>query len=390
MTTALAPRRPPVLLALGPADSALTADGPDRFAEMKRLAERHFARRPPAPRLAGAFAFDHASPWPGFPAAWFVPAAGPTAATGPTAGKNLQVSRQIIQLPNSPGQARPAHISPCPADLRAWRALVATARAAIAAGALEKVVVARALEVRRPRPVDPLAFARALARAEPRALAFALAPAGPDGPAFVGATPERLVRRRGLLVETGALAGSAPRGATEADDRALGRALLESEKDAREHEIVVRSIRERLGPLAAHLRCGRRRLLRLSRVQHLHTPIEAVLVRPIHVLDLVALLHPTPATAGAPREAALDFLRRHEGLARGWYAGAVGWLDAAGDGDFRVAIRSARVAAATVTLHAGAGIVAGSDADLEWAETAVKLRRTLEVLESLDRTGDAA
>jgi menaquinone-specific isochorismate synthase len=188
---------------------------------------------------------------------------------------------------------------------------------------------------------------------------------------FLGASPERLVLKHGLAVEADALAGTAPRRA-EGDARAAA-ALLESDKDRREHRVVVEAIEAALSPLAKELNVPGAPVVRtLRNVHHLWTPITATLARPRHVLDLVRILHPTPAVCGTPREAAIRWIAAHEPEARGWYAGAVGWFDAEGDGAFSVAIRSGVLARREAWLYAGAGIVEGSDASAEYAETRTK------------------
>ena len=178
-----------------------------------------------------------------------------------------------------------------------------------------------------------------------------------------------------------ALAGSAPRGTTAREDAALGDALMASPKQRAEHRWVVEAVREALAPLVASLEVpDAPGLMKLPYVQHLCTPITARLSPGRSLIDVVAALHPTPAVGGHPREAALEWLRFHEELDRGWYAAPVGWWDAAGNGEFWVAIRSARLwvgdggGPVRATLYAGCGIVADSDPHDEWVESALKLR----------------
>jgi menaquinone-specific isochorismate synthase len=187
----------------------------------------------------------------------------------------------------------------------------------------------------------------------------------PGETAFVGATPERLVARRGLSVASEALAGSAAR----------SEALLASRKDLGEHGFVVREIARRLRPLCRSLTVGERPDVReLRHVLHLHTPIEGVLAEPTHVLELVEALHPTPAVAGVPTDGALAWIAARESAPRGWYAGPVGWLDGDGDGEFAVALRSGVVDGARAWLYAGAGIVRDSDPRAEYDELELKQR----------------
>src|SRR5690606_19258866 len=151
---------------------------------------------------------------------------------------------------------------------------------------------------------------------------------------------------------------------------ALGAALLHSDKNRREQAVVLESIRRRLAPLGLQLEHpGEPALLRLANVQHLHTPIKAQLPENLRLLDALAPLHPTPAVGGSPREVAVTAIRELEAFPRGLYAGAVGWLDARGGGEFVVGIRSALVRGTTARVYAGAGIVSGSDPEKEFNET---------------------
>src|SRR5262249_51738313 len=160
------------------------------------------------------------------------------------------------------------------------------------------------------------------------------------------------------------------RGATLAEDDALGAALLADEKERREHALVVRGLSQALEGVCSELHVPEQPTLRrTANVQHLHTPIEATVTSDRHVLDLVELLHPMAATAGLPRQKALCLIRERETFSRGWYAGPIGWLDAAGNGEFAVALRSALVRGNEASLFAGCGIVAGSDPEREYEES---------------------
>jgi isochorismate synthase len=203
---------------------------------------------------------------------------------------------------------------------------------------------------------------------------------------FLGASPERLARveegadgvRR---VGSGALAGSAPRGATPEEDDALGRRLLASAKDLDEHAIVGDMIAHALAPLCLRVEHGGAPALeRLRNVQHLFTPVSGVLRPGRGIFDAVAALHPTPAVGGMPRDRALAAIRELEREPRGLYAGVVGWADLAGRGDSAVAIRSALVDGDRARVFAGGGIVATSDPDVEVEETRLKMAAVLEAL----------
>lgn len=260
----------------------------------------------------------------------------------------------------------------------AWQEKVASAVEAIRAGAFEKVMLARAVQITGVAPFD---VARTLERLEadyPGCFLFAVARGEQS---FVGASPERLVGLRKGKVSVAALAGTSPRGATAEEDRDLGAALLASHKERHEHEVVVRHIRKTLRELCASIDAPATPILmKMRNVQHLYTPVTARLTGKANVLALVERLHPTPAVGGWPRGAALDFMREYEHLDRGWYAGPIGWIDARGDGEFAVALRSALLDSASATLFAGCGIVADSDPQREYQETLLKLRPMLNAL----------
>jgi salicylate biosynthesis isochorismate synthase/menaquinone-specific isochorismate synthase len=187
-----------------------------------------------------------------------------------------------------------------------------------------------------------------------------------DGTTLLGASPERLFTLEAGRLETQALASSAAPGELER--------LTGGHKEAREHAAVVESIRAALLPLSAEVEIGTApEPLALGYVSHLRTPVRARLRPGVGPADVVRALHPTAAVGGTPRDEALGFLRSHERLARGWYAGAIGWLGA-DRADLRVALRCALVRGPVARLFSGAGCVAGSTAEGEWTETAVKAR----------------
>jgi isochorismate synthase len=258
-----------------------------------------------------------------------------------------------------------------------YAAQVQSALDEIRAGVLQKVVLARAVQVTTRSAIDPVAWLVALRERFPTCTLFA---AGEGDAVFLGATPERLVRVAGERVETAALAGTAPRGASQASDRALGVALCDSRKNGDEHGIVVQHLERALAECCDDVTVDAEpRLLRTRTVQHLCTALRARrrAASPVSLLALVERLHPTPAVGGAPRDLALDWLARHEYLERGWFAGPVGYLQSNGDGEFVVALRSALVRGGSATAWAGAGIVARSDPRAEFTETELKLRTVL-------------
>jgi menaquinone-specific isochorismate synthase len=259
--------------------------------------------------------------------------------------------------------------------LDAWRGSVAWALEAIAAGRLDKVVLAREALVEAEAPFPRAALLERLReRAGREAFVYAS-----DG--FLGASPELLVSRRGQVAVSRPMAGTVPRGATaEAEARGLAQ-LTGSAKETVEHRLVVDAVADGLAKVADHVEVAAAEVVRLATVAHLATEVTAALTGPLpSALELAGLLHPTPAVGGSPREAALAAIAALEPFDRGRYAGPVGWVDAAGDGDWAVALRCADLHGRRARLLAGAGIVPGSDPDAEWAETEHKLAGTLELL----------
>ena len=241
----------------------------------------------------------------------------------------------------------------------------------IARGEFEKVVLARAKDVRAAAPFHPLRILNGLRQRFPDCSAFSVA--NGKGQSFIGASPELLLRVEGRVAFTEALAGSTGRGATASEDASLGNRLLHSEKDLREQRIVLDSILRTLTPLGLELKHSARPLLRrFSNVQHLHTPVEARLPKGVRLLDLLGRLHPTPAVGGTPRELAVPAIAELEGFPRGLYGGALGWMDSRGGGQFIVGLRSALIDGPGARMYAGAGIVAGSSPETEFAETELK------------------
>jgi len=260
-----------------------------------------------------------------------------------------------------------------------FRGAVARALELIAGGGLQKIVLARAQDLASEEPLHPLRMLNGLRQRFPDCYSFSFAQG--RGPSFIGASPERLVRVRQGTLETEALAGSIGRGAGASEDAALAGALLHSEKDLREQRDVLDDIVTRLAPLGIRPEFpAQPQVRRLANVQHLHTPVRATLPAGLRPLDVVAALHPTPAVGGSPREPALARIRELEGFPRGLYAGALGWLNARGGGEFFVGIRSALVTGAQARLYAGAGIVAGSTPEKEFAETELKFKAMLDAL----------
>jgi menaquinone-specific isochorismate synthase len=261
---------------------------------------------------------------------------------------------------------------------RTFQSAVKGAVERIRNGELEKVVLAREVLVTARSKHDPAPLFGAIREAFPSCFCFCC---GTPEAAFLGASPELLIRRRGATAASVALAGSTRRSADPAVDDHLGEELLHSDKDRSEQAIVVRGLERALRPYAVWVqREPEPELVKVLNIQHLATPIHALLAEPRSAVELAGLLHPTPAVAGEPRQAAEGVIDELEKLDRGWYAGPVGWMDAAEDGDFCVALRSALLRDRTAHLYAGVGVVADSDPAAELAETELKLEALLPLL----------
>ncbi len=267
-----------------------------------------------------------------------------------------------------------------------WHRAIGRLLDAFGEGTLEKAVLARESLLECDGPVDPVDFLRRLAAAIPYSFQFCFQ--SNPGPAFVGASPERLYRRVNTYLQSEAIAGTRKRGATPAEDAALAHDLLHSDKDRREHRFVADWI---CGIFSEHCRASRggdkAELLALRPVQHLVTRMEGMLWAPDSDAALLAAFHPTPAVGGYPREAALEAIASLEPFDRGWFAGPVGWVGFDST-EFAVAIRSALVADQYISVYAGAGIVAGSNPGDEWDELENKLAGLLGLFDT-DETVEA-
>jgi menaquinone-specific isochorismate synthase len=291
-------------------------------------------------------------------------------------GKFHQLGRQELEGAELPAATTPRFER---REVGEYRAAVARALEEIAAGRVTKVVLARAQDLEADRPLHPLRVLNGLRQRFPDCYAFSFTLG--RGPSFIGASPERLVRLRQGALETEALAGSMRRGVGASEDVALAAALLRSEKDRREHRQVVDDIVARLAPLGITVEAPPApQVRRLANVQHLHTPVRGRLPAGVHLLDVLAAMHPTPAVGGSPRAAARAAIPELEGFPRGLYAGALGWLNGRGEGEFFVGIRSALVEGARARVYAGAGIVAGSTPETEFAETELKFKAMVDAI----------
>jgi isochorismate synthase len=298
-------------------------------------------------------------------------------ARGDGSGPAFRPERVIGDLPHE--AFRPVQLTEAPPAAAGYADAVAEAVGRIERGGLDKVVLARTLRVDAGRTLDARRLLHRLRAVEPHCYTFA----APDGSGtLVGASPELLCSRRGSLVRSMPLAGTAPRSGDPDEDRANGAALAASAKDREEHAIVVDAVAEVLGGLCDGLRWDPEPVLEpTANVWHLATRFEGHLRDPdLTALDVVAELHPTPAVCGTPARAAAATIAELEPFDRGAYAGPVGWVDARGDGDWAIALRCAALRGERATLYAGAGIVAGSEPAAEVEETERKFRAFLDSL----------
>jgi salicylate biosynthesis isochorismate synthase/menaquinone-specific isochorismate synthase len=255
---------------------------------------------------------------------------------------------------------------------------VARAVELIGAGRLEKIVLAREVDVHAPAPYVPGALFGVLREEFPSCFNFCV---GRGDGCLIAASPELLVRREGQRVSTVALAGSMRRSADPAVDDHLGEQLLRDPGYRHEHAIVARRIERLLLPHAVWVAAAPEPgLARIANIQHLATPIRAQLASPLDALQLAGIMHPTPAVCGEPTATAEPLIPALEGMDRGWYCGPVGWTDAHGDGEFCVTLRCALLRGSLARCYAGGGIVASSDPGRELAETEIKLQALLPLL----------
>ncbi|HDX8400660.1 TPA: isochorismate synthase [Aeromonas dhakensis] len=321
------------------------------------------------PLLIGAFAFD-----PAEASCLYVPGRykrgeklAPTEPSSVTADEQVVEANRVISVQSTPPASE-------------FQASVSAALDAFAQGRLSKVVLSRKLTLTLHQPADPKRVMTRLMAQNPHAFHFSL-PLG-QGRRLLGASPELLLRVSGGEVFTHPLAGSARRASEPAQDEMVARDLLASRKDQHEHKLVIDEIRRVLTPHCRELAIpSSPSLMSTDTLWHLGTPIAGRLHGgEASVLSLACQLHPTPALCGYPTELARQFIREQEPFRRALFSGIVGWCDSQGNGEWAVVIRCGVLDGHQVELFAGAGIVAGSDPAMEWAETGTKLGTMLKAL----------
>lgn len=358
--------------------------GADRILAASRL----WSRIASADSLAvGGFAYhpdrDPQGAWSGFPALLFrVPALAVMRRRGRTfVVAATPEAEDLLDLAASPVRAPAARrldVTPVRNPL-AWTAAVQTAVARLRAGEAQKAVLAREVMARGDGVVSAGMVVRGLRAAYPSCFTYLVT--GADGTAFAGASPELLIRRAGRHAFSQPMAGSVARGGNDAEDERLGSELSASEKDVAEHRLVSRFVVEALRPFAATIAAGEPEVARFTNIQHLATSVSAELRDPPpDLLTLAAALHPTPAVGGWPRPQADALIDDLEAMERGWYAGAVGWMDGRGDGELAVALRCGLLWEDGARLYAGVGVMPDSDPARELEETELKFKALLTAL----------
>ena len=259
-----------------------------------------------------------------------------------------------------------------------WKETVAEILPDLEKGSLKKVVLARELRLFFEEPAEPEAALSHLNKAQHESFIFSFES---NGDSFIGASPERLVKKQGKNIFSTCLAGSIGRGKTEEEDRALGDQLLSDQKNLIEHHYVVEMIREALEETCKRVEMpDQPQLLKIRDIQHLYTPVVGISKEDASLIQMVERLHPTPALGGLPKYEAVEKIRSVEELDRGFYAAPLGWMDYKGNGEFAVAIRSALLQGKEASLFAGCGVVSDSDPESEFLETSLKFRPMLNAL----------
>ena len=345
-----------------------------RIATSDALAVGGFAYRPDR---------EPGGAWSGFPALLFrVPALAVLRRRGRTfvvaATEDAEALLDLTATAARAPSARKLDVSPVRNPL-AWTAAVESAAARLRAGGAEKVVLAREVIAHGDGVVAAGTVVRSLRAAYPSCFTYLIS--GADGTAFAGASPELLVRRAGARAFAQPMAGSVARGASDSEDERLADALVQSTKDADEHRVVSQFVVDALRPFSAGVSARGPEVVRFTNIQHLATSVSADLNHPAaDALTLAAALHPTPAVGGWPREAADALIDALEGMERGWYAGAVGWIDGRGDGELAIALRCGLLWEDGARLYAGVGVMPDSDPARELEETELKFKALLTAL----------
>lgn len=260
-----------------------------------------------------------------------------------------------------------------------WKQTINAVLEEIQPGEVEKVVISRSHHIKISNEFSVSSALQVLRNMYPNCTTFMYG--FPGEGIFFGSTPEQLIRLNKNYIETEALAGTQARGKNMEEDRLYSETLINSHKENEEHRLVVDQIKRKLLPLLNEIEISSApEIMKLTNVQHLKTPISGYLKNGEHILELVNILHPTPAVAGTPTDRAMNIIQNLEKNDRGWYSGPIGWFDPNGNGEFYVALRSALVKDEEAHIFAGGGIVSESIPEKEWEETELKLLPILSAL----------
>ena len=367
------------------------ADGSRRFADASlrlRALLGGTGGEAPGPIAIGGFAFEDGKPrsarWRGFGSLSMVVPRRVWLRRGDRVWQIDAEHGGAVELEPATADEAATTIVETSDDRTEWRERVARALDAIGSGTLRKVVLAREQSVPVPFDLDPRTVVRRLRDERPACTTFWTRRGSQS---FVGSSPELLARVQGRAVEAVALAGTA-RACSAADEVAAARALLDSAKNAAEHRFVVAEIHDALRPVCDELEVSERAVERVPEALHLATRFRGALREDLCALEVAGLLHPTSAVCGLPRREARAIIAATENE-RGWYAGGIGWVDGSGNGEFSVALRCGLLEPGRATLWAGAGIVAGSEADAEYDETSTKMQAMLRSLELAQESTNA-
>lgn len=275
----------------------------------------------------------------------------------------IEIKEELVQ---------PLKVEEQPAEFSKWVESIDQAKEMITKGYFEKIVIARNVHITTEAPIRLTRVANALRRTYPECTTYFVGFG--NGKHLIGSTPEILASFKPNYILTEALAGTMKRGKTASEDAMYEQKLLDSAKDREEHKYVVDAIRQQLSRFVHQVDVASEPTIKkLNNVQHLYTPITAWKDRPVHTMSVIHAMHPTPAVGGSPNGKAVKYIRQFEQFDRGWYAAPVGWMNLSDEAEFHVAIRSALVHHNEAYLFAGCGIVAESDAELEWKEANLKL-----------------
>ncbi|WNC61334.1 isochorismate synthase [Thermosynechococcus sp. QS41] len=375
-----------------------SVQGHQRFGELQRFSEQILSRvwaiAPAEPRLFCQFSFwDHlGSNWGFLPRwqviqrldqVWLTLSCALETSTPHRLWQDWQlVQRALTHILADPPPCPPPLAIALPPLAEQYGQFITSVQQALKLleeGDLEKLVLAAALTLEQPHGFNWLGTLQNLRQQYANCYIFSVGQEGQQ--VFLGASPERLVKIADGVLCADALAGSRPRGQTQQEDQSLRNGLYHSPKERYEHQVIVEFLCQTLQQLGMTCEVPPKpHILELSHIQHLQTLIQAPLPQPIHILQGVAALHPTPAVAGYPASRAQDWLRQLEPFDRNGYAAPLGWVTPSGEGEFIVGIRSAHLQGNHAHLFAGAGIVKGSHPEREWQEILWKFQTMISAL----------